>query len=151
MLYRVRSTGAVLTQGEVRGLYPNTSFPAVWDSSTCDAIGVDPVLSSPQPSVTQFQSVYADGVEQDALGNWVEKWRVTDWDQEAIDAAKQAQWAYVRTERNKKLAESDWTQLTDAPLTVLEKSDWSIYRQQLRDITQQADPFSLVWPSMGAE
>jgi hypothetical protein len=151
MLYRVRSTGAVLTQGEVRGLYPNTSFPAVWDSSTCDALGVDPILSSPQPSTTRFQSVLADGVEQDSLGNWIEKWRVVDWEQAAIDAATEAEWASVRTERNKRLVESDWTQLPDAPLTTLDKSDWSIYRQQLRDITEQADPFSLVWPSMGVE
>lgn len=151
MLYRIRETGAVLTQGEVRKLHSNTSFPAVWDSSTCDAIGVDPVLPSPQPTTTRFQSVFADGAEQDAKGNWVEKWKVTDWEQSAIDAAIEAQWGQVRLQRNKLLADSDWTQLPDSPLTVLDKADWSTYRQQLRDVTLQSDPFAIVWPSMGPD
>lgn len=38
--------------------------------------------------------------------------------------------------RVKKLAESDWTQLPDAPLSDEKKEEWKIYRQQLRDISQ---------------
>lgn len=41
----------------------------------------------------------------------------------------------VRGQRNAKLAESDWTQLPDAPLSAEEKAAWAAYRQQLRDIT----------------
>jgi hypothetical protein len=148
MLYRIRETGAVLTQGEIRKLHSNISFPAVWDSSTCDAIGVDPVLTSPQPETTRFQTAYLDGVEQDALGNWVQKWLVSDWDVETIAAATETQWSQVRTQRNKLLADSDWTQLPDSPLSIIDKADWSTYRQQLRDVTLQADPFNIVWPSM---
>jgi hypothetical protein len=49
--YRIRETGQVLNQGEVRRLHWNTSFPAVWDASVCEFIGIDPVLQAPQPSV----------------------------------------------------------------------------------------------------
>lgn len=144
MLYRVRASGAVLTQGEVRGLYPNTSFPAVWNADVCDAIGVDPILPSPQPTTSQFQSAAKDGVEQDANGNWVEKWTVTDWDASEIAAATEKQWEIIRTERNKLLAESDWTQLQDAPV---DDRPWATYRQALRDITAQPDPFNITWPT----
>lgn len=143
MLYRVRDSGAVLTQGQVRGLHPNTSFPAVWDQSVCEFIGVDPILSSPQPVCTKFQSVVSEGVEQDSLGNWVEKWGIVDWAQDAIDSAITNQWNIVRSHRNQKLAASDWTQVADAPV---DKVVWSVYRQSLRDITTQADPFSITWP-----
>lgn len=50
----------------------------------------------------------------------------------------------VRRERDKLLSASDWTQLPDVPLATKEK--WAVYRQALRDITQQSDPFNIVWP-----
>lgn len=54
------------------------------------------------------------------------------------------QWQIVRAQRNAKLAACDWTQLPDAPVN---KDAWAVYRQQLRDITSQADPFEIVWPT----
>lgn len=146
MSYRLRENGAILTQGEVRKLFANTSFPAVWDSSVCDFIGIDPILESPQPTLTRFQSASQDGIEKDSLGNWVWKWKVTDWDQDAINAATNSQWSSIRSTRNKKLQESDWTQVDDAPLSNVEKAAWASYRQALRDITNQADPFAIEWP-----
>lgn len=149
MLYRIRSTGAVLTQGEVRGLHPFTSFPAVWDASTCDAIGVDPILRSPQPTPSLLETLFADGVVQDSSGNWVEKWAIrplfdnAEQEQAFLTKRDEDQWTSCRTDRNKRLADCDWTQLSDAPVDTLA---WSTYRQALRDITTQADPFNIVWP-----
>jgi hypothetical protein len=42
---------------------------------------------------------------------------------------------WVRRPRNFYLAQSDWTQLPDAPLTEAKKAEWAAYRQQLRDMT----------------
>lgn len=50
----------------------------------------------------------------------------------------------MRSKRDLLLKESDWTQLPDVPLATKEK--WAVYRQALRDITQQSDPFNIVWP-----
>ena len=147
MSYRLRTSGAILTQGEVRKLFANTSFPAVWDSSVCDFIGIDPILESPQPTTNRFQSSYQDGIEQDPLGNWVWKWNISNWDQDAIDAATVQQWSSIRTERNTKIAATDWTQVDDAPFTNVEKAAWATYRQALRDITLQTDPFAITWPT----
>ena len=56
-------------------------------------------------------------------------------------------WAAVRAERDRRLADCDWTQVPDAPLTVTDREGWADYRQALRDIPQtQADPDSIVWP-----
>jgi len=54
------------------------------------------------------------------------------------------QWVVIRNQRNRLLLESDWTQLSDSPA---DKTAWAVYRQALRDITQQSDPFNLIWPT----
>jgi hypothetical protein len=46
-------------------------------------------------------------------------------------------WKKIRDIRNTLLLESDWTQLEDSPLSVTAKKSWKIYRQELRDITNQ--------------
>lgn len=56
------------------------------------------------------------------------------------------QWQAVRYERDALLAESDRTRLDDYPLTDEQRAAWAEYRQALRDITQQADPFNITWP-----
>lgn len=57
----------------------------------------------------------------------------------------ETQWEAVRMRRNALLAQSDWTQLPDVPLAT--KEAWATYRQALRDITEQPDPFDIVWPT----
>lgn len=50
----------------------------------------------------------------------------------------------MREKRNKLLAESDWTQVADAPV---DKAAWATYRQALRDIPSSADfPWDTNWP-----
>ena len=53
--------------------------------------------------------------------------------------------AEVRTERDAKLTESDWTQVVDAPV---DQVAWATYRQALRDIPEQAEfPNTINWPT----
>lgn len=57
-------------------------------------------------------------------------------------------WGAVRIERNCLLAQSDWTQLADAPLTQEQKTAWVAYRQALRDVpTSFSTPEEVVWPT----
>ena len=57
----------------------------------------------------------------------------------------ETQWRVVRVERNKRLQFCDWTQLEDIPTET--KTLWEPYRQALRDVTEQSDPFNIVWPT----
>ena len=57
-----------------------------------------------------------------------------------------SEWPLVRAERDKRLLACDWTQLPDVPLAT--KEVWALYRQALRDITEQEDPFNIQWPSL---
>ena len=57
----------------------------------------------------------------------------------------------LRAKRNKLLADCDWTQFADSPLTAEQKFAYADYRQQLRDITnglttkEQVD--AIIWPT----
>ena len=51
----------------------------------------------------------------------------------------------ARATRDRLLVATDWTQLPDVPQAT--KDIWTTYRQQLRDITEQAGfPTDIVWP-----
>lgn len=58
-------------------------------------------------------------------------------------------WNAVREIRDDKLLKCDWTQIPDSPKA--NQQVWLDYRQALRDITLQEDPYNLVWPIMPSE
>ena len=62
---------------------------------------------------------------------------------EELQSRVDTQWVVVRSQRNQILKDCDWTQLADAPV---DKTAWATYRQELRDITTQPDPFNITWP-----
>lgn len=76
MQIRLRDSGAVVTESELRAQHPNTSFPAQLTVELLDSFGADPVLNAPQPTPGEFEIVVQDGVVQDSLGNWVQNWVV---------------------------------------------------------------------------
>lgn len=95
---RIRATGEVVTEQAFRAMHPRTSFPRVLTTEIFSDFGADPVLESPAPAVTQYQSAMRAGVAQDALGNWVQAWTVRDWSAEEIQAAEQQKAASVQAE-----------------------------------------------------
>ena len=64
-------------------------------------------------------------------------------DQAAIDQ----QWSNVKQGRNQQLAASDWI-CSVSDFQHPKKAEFVVYRQALRDITSQANPFALVWPQV---
>ena len=157
MEFRVRSSGELKNQGDIRKLNPNVSLPKVWNENVYEALGIDPVLETPQPEPSAaYKSVVRDGAEQDANDNWVQKWAERDMFADTEEATKSEQeTAYqaeldaaaataVRSERDAKLAESDWMGLSDVTMS----DDWKTYRQALRDVPGQSGfPNSITWPT----
>ena len=132
-MYRIKSSGEVKTQGEIRQMYPNTSFPKTWSNELVAELGLDVVFETPTPTTTVYQTAFKDGVEQ-VDGKWVWKWSISEMDYDA-KAAKYAEVAKaVRTTRDAKLAETDWTALSDVTMS----AEMTAYRQALRDVPAQA-------------
>ena len=157
MEFRVRSSGELKNQGEIRKLNPNVSLPKVWNENVYEALGIDPVLETPQPEPSAaYKSVVRDGAEQDDNDNWVQKWAERDMFADTEEATKSEQEAAyqaeldaaaatsVRSERDAKLAATDWMALSDVTMS----EDWKTYRQALRDVPGQSGfPTDITWPS----
>jgi hypothetical protein len=128
MEIRNRKTGAVTTISQFKASYPNTSFPKQITNDILDSYGYDPVLNGAAATVTAPYGVSTrDGVEE-INGQWFTRFvagpvftDTTDDEGNVITAADNEA-AYraridaevassVRAERNKKLADTDWTQL----------------------------------------
>jgi hypothetical protein len=86
--------------------------------------------------------VLADQAVKDSEGN------VTlEADPLKVQAKLAAAWTALRTERNRRLAATDWTQLLDTHLSQDAKASWSSYRQELRDLPDElTDPLTVEWP-----
>ena len=55
---------------------------------------------------------------------------------------------WLRTERNGRLTESDWTRVDDNGLSAEKKVEWATYRQELRDLpANTVDPLNPTWPT----
>ena len=149
--YRNRTTGEVKTQGQWRAANPNTSLPRVWKAATLDALDLDPVLRSPAATVGQYQTSARDGVEQDANGNWIEKYvardMFADTTEDGVTTTKaEHEAAYqatldakaaeaVRKQRDDLISATDYFALTDVTMD----ADMTSYRQALRDITDHVN------------
>lgn len=55
-------------------------------------------------------------------------------------------WASVKRQRDALLKATDWRVLRAMDVGTPMNESWLQYRQSLRDITQQTDPFNIVWP-----
>ena len=127
---------------QLREAYPNVSLPAElsdealieWDMHV---VNPTPIPNDYTKNITEGTPVLTDGV-------YYQNWIQTDASQSEIDYRLENQWFIVRETRNELLAECDWTQLADIPAET--KASWADYRQSLRDITSQPNPFSINWP-----
>tara|TARA_R110000751_G_scaffold22310_6_gene62967 strand:- start:176 stop:472 length:297 start_codon:yes stop_codon:yes gene_type:complete len=63
-------------------------------------------------------------------------------------AAADLDFSMIRAERNTKLSQSDWTQISDAALGAHTAEEWATYRQELRDLPAGFTKVSeVVWPN----
>lgn len=161
MEFRVRSSGELKSQGEIRKLNPNMSLPKVWNDNVHDALGIDPVFETPKPDTAgDYKVVVRDGAEQDANNNWVQKWverdMFADTTEDGVTTTKaEHEAAYqaeldtnaseaVRADRDERLAKTDWRAGSDLTLS----SEWTTYRQALRDVPAQSGfPYDITWPT----
>jgi len=127
---------------QLREAYPNVSLPSELTDESLIEWDMYVVLPTPYPNdytknITEGTPVLMDGVYYQ---NWVE----TPATESEISYRIENKWTEVRELRSQLLTECDWTQLADIPTET--KAAWTEYRQSLRDITSQSNPFSINWP-----
>lgn len=125
----------------------HTSFPTIITDGLLESFGVYPVELK--------ESGYDDDYTKDVLeitptlsgSVYVQTYQISDADSETIEKRKEIKWSEVREERNKLLSDCDWTQFQDSPITGSQLTEWQTYRQSLRDITSQENPYNIIWPT----
>jgi len=149
--YRKRSGGDVKTQGEVKGMYNNVSFSRVVD--TYADLGWDEIVAVPMPAPSTPLKKVEHGDPVKKAGKWTQVWVEEDMFSGPTKAADEAAHteqlhnaaaASARTERDLKLAETDFHGLTDMTMS----TEMTTYRQALRDVPQQDEfPNTITWPT----
>lgn len=145
MIFRNTNTGEYpVTMQEIIKANPNVSYPR----NPTNIEGFDVVVEVVPPFFDLVTQYIKEGDPVNDNGTWRQTWTVHSYESEelaqrkAIDAANKS--ANIREERDTKLAQSDWTQVADAPV---DKAAWATYRQALRDLTAQAGfPWTVTWP-----
>lgn len=130
------------TLTDLRRSNPGTSWPKTITDEVAASFGVVPVTPAPQPADSYQINLERTAIKQG--DTWLEQWIEDPATPEQIKERTDAKATEVRAERNKRLADCDWTQLTDAPV---DSASWATYRQELRDVTTQAGfPWNITWP-----
>ena len=127
-------------EAKIKKEFYNTSF----ENNFQPPYPYSEVLESPIPQTVGYQTM--EEVEPKFLnGVWYRDYVVKDLSAEIIAAANLRKGSLVRDQRNRLLNQSDWTQVADAPV---DKQAWAVYRQALRDITNQPGfPTEVTWPT----
>ena len=125
----------------------NISFPTIISDSLLESFGVY--------KVQLVDGGYDDDYTKDVVevtptlsgSVYVQTYQILDADETTINTRKEIKWEEIREQRNQLLSECDWTQFQDSPITGSKLTEWQTYRQQLRDITNQSNPFEISWPT----
>lgn len=145
MIVAIVNNGSIEQTGELSVLFPNVSFPASGPSDEWMA-------ENNLVPVTYFKAYDAATQKLVSCEAYLEGGAVYAVNVESLSAdelaAKDASTiAANRAIKNKMLSDTDWTQLSDVPLTDACKAAFAEKRQQLRNV----DLLNPVWPEMPAE
>jgi hypothetical protein len=101
------------------------------------------ITDAARPQLTQTQK-FSDPVFTIQGTNVERSYPVIDKTAQEIQQDTDNRASEVRTQRNEKLRDTDWTQIADS---TADKTAWATHRQALRDITGQAGfPWTMTWP-----
>lgn len=135
-----------LSAADVHRAHPRTSFPAElgpFEASIIE-LGYAVVQEVSRPAASYTQNV-TEGAPVLVGGYYQQTWVVSNASAEEVSARTAAKASATREERSRRLASSDWTQLSDFPVQPVQ--EWRSYRQALRALTQQAGfPWDVTWP-----
>jgi len=141
MKYAIVDGTTVKSSGTIYELFPNVSFPK--SGAPASFVSENNMLeitewistTKPDQKLTKVDVYVEDGKAYDC--------KVETCTEEEKNAAIASQWRNIREDRDERLKETDWRATSDRTLT----DNWRDYRQALRDVPTQADPFNITWPN----
>jgi len=141
MNYAIIDGTTVKNTGTIQQLFPNTSFSAT-------GINADFLTANNTVELVEYISFTSPTQKLTTVDPYVEGGKAYNVKVESTTTEEQTtltnqQWAIIRFQRDQKLKDTDWRASSDLTLS----DAWKTYRQALRDITTQSDPFNITWPT----
>lgn len=138
------------TLEELRQDNPLTSFPLVMTAEELAAWGVFEVVEQTPPAFNEQTESIEVAAPALVNGVWVRLQTVVSAEPDEVERRTAAQAAIIRTERNRVLAVTDYSQLADYQRTSAVKEKLVVFRQALRDLPEQPGfPWAIIWPEPG--
>lgn len=123
---------------------PQISFPSPPSEALLNSFNVYKVEDTPQPIFQKGRQKVVEDTPVREESGWCRVWKVIDLSAEEQEILAAQEGAVIRSMRDQKLKDSDWSQLPDAPV---DKTAWAAYRQALRDVPSQVGfPWDVQWP-----
>ena len=98
---------------------------------------IDDAIRAIHPDA-QFTTV--DGVITEWKGPGIVPPSQDELDTKLKELKENQPYKLLREERNRLIAETDWTQLKDIDLDIIRERNWKNYRQALRDLPAKSNP-----------
>ena len=134
-------TPTVKSTGSIQELFPNTSFTASGPNANFLAANNVVELVETLTYTTPTQKLVS--VEPYIDGGKVYNIKVESTTADEQAALTTNQWYLIRAQRNSLIERTDWRAGSDVTLS----DEWKTYRQALRDVPTQSDPFNITWPT----
>ena len=141
MKYAIIDGTTVKNTGTIQKLFPNTSFSAAGPNA--DFLTENNVVELVQTLNYTTPTQKLTTVDAYVENGKVYTVKVESTTSDDLNDLTNQQWVNVRSERDLKLRETDWRASSDLTLS----DTWKTYRQALRDVPTQSDPFNITWPT----
>jgi len=128
--------------GQLRKDNPNTSFPRQPSLAGLAEFNMYPVTEV-TPTLADGEKLVKVWTPTLVSGEWILPHQAVAKTVEDLATESEVAWANLREQRNKLLAETDWTASTDVTMTV----EMTEYRKLLRDLPANTeDVFNPIYP-----
>ena len=141
MKYAIIDGGTVKSTGTIQELFPNTSFTTAGPNT--DFLTANNVVKLIETLTFTTPTQKLSPVDAYVEGGKAYNVKVESTTSDEQTALINQQWANIRFERDRKLQDTDWRASSDLTLS----DDWKTYRQALRDVPTQSDPYNIAWPT----
>jgi hypothetical protein len=127
--------------GQLRKDNSNTSFPKQPSLASLAEFDVYPVTEV-TPILTDSEKLVKVWVPTLISGEWILPHVAVAKTEEDLTTESEVAWSNLREERDKLLAETDWTASSDVTMT----AEMTEYRQALRDLPSNVDINNIIYP-----
>lgn len=142
----------IVDEQSLRELYPSTHFPSPILQRHLEGFDNWYVVQD-DPTVPEYdnKTKKVEFVREWNAGAVIGYYKVLNLTQSEKDALLESRWSQIRYHRDNTIASTDYLMTSDVfnSFSESDKAKITSYRQALRNITNQEDPFNITWPQLG--